>query len=94
MTLRKVRPPIWLVALAWAGLDATAAGPQERPVTDERVAAVVDAQVKEWWTKPEEKRFDAIGWAADLRSARRLSAKHDRPLFLFTMDGRVNTGRC
>jgi hypothetical protein len=58
------------------------------------VCAAVDERVKEWWLKPEEKRFDQIGWAADLRTARKLAAEHDRPLFLFTMDGRVNTGRC
>jgi hypothetical protein len=58
------------------------------------VKAPVDARVAEWWPTASEKRFDAIGWAPDLRAARRLAAEHDRPVFLFTMDGRVNTGRC
>ena len=47
-----------------------------------------------WWPAADEKRFDRIGWASDLRTARRLAAEHNRPLFLFTMDGRVNLGRC
>ena len=64
------------------------------PPADDQVRAVVDERVKEWWPKPEEKRFDQIAWAADLRTARKLAAEHNRPLFLFTMDGRVNTGRC
>jgi hypothetical protein len=54
----------------------------------------VDDQVAEWWPKPEEKRFDQIGWAPDLRTARALAAEHRRPIFLFTMDGRVDLGRC
>jgi predicted amidohydrolase YtcJ len=58
------------------------------------VKAVVDERVAEWWPTPEEKRFDQIGWAADLHTARKLAAEHDRPVFLFTMDGRVNLGRC
>lgn len=58
------------------------------------VKAPVDDRVAEWWPTAAEKRFDAIGWAPDLRTARKLAAGHGRPVFLFTMDGRVNTGRC
>jgi hypothetical protein len=54
----------------------------------------VDQRVREWWPKPSEKQFDQIGWAPDLSTARRLAAEHDRPIFLITMDGRVNLGRC
>jgi hypothetical protein len=64
------------------------------PVTDDQVRSTVDDRVADWWPKPAEKRFDLIGWAPDLRTARKLAAEHDRPLFLFTMDGRVNLGRC
>jgi hypothetical protein len=61
---------------------------------DDQVQARVDERVTEWWPKPGEKRFDQIGWAADIRTARKLAAEHHRPVFLFTMDGRVNLGRC
>jgi hypothetical protein len=64
------------------------------PVADDKVRSTVDERIAEWWPTPAEKRFDAIGWAADLRTARKLAAEHDRPVFLFTMDGRVNLGRC
>jgi hypothetical protein len=64
------------------------------PPADDRVRKTVDDRVAEWWPTREEKRFDEIGWAADLRTARKLAAEHDRPIFLFTMDGRVNLGRC
>jgi hypothetical protein len=61
---------------------------------DTQVVARVDERVQDWWPGPDEKRFDQIGWAADIRTARKLAAEHNRPLFLFTMDGRVNLGRC
>ena len=61
---------------------------------DDQTRATVDERVAEWWPTAAEKRFDQIGWAADLRGARKLAADHDRPVFLFTMDGRVNLGRC
>lgn len=44
--------------------------------------------------KADEKRFDEIGWARDIREARWLAKEHKRPVFLFTHDGRMNIGRC
>ena len=42
----------------------------------------------------EERRFDLIGWAKDVRDAERLAREHSRPLFVFTHDGNIATGRC
>jgi hypothetical protein len=42
----------------------------------------------------EERRLDLIGWAADIREAQRLAREHARPIFLFTHDGNIATGRC
>ena len=77
-----------LLAMAWLACTAAGSLPDHELVrhTNETLAA--------WWLKPEEKRFDEIGWIDGLLAARRLSAQSGRPLFLFTMDGRVNTGRC
>ena len=33
-------------------------------------------------------------WAEDIRDALRLAKAHQRPVFLFTHDGRMNIGRC
>ena len=77
-----------------AGLLMTPGLSTAGPVADDQVRSTVDARVAEWWPTAAEKRFDTIGWAADLRTARKLAADHDRPVFLFTMDGRVNLGRC
>ena len=70
-------------------LLAAAVGP-----SDADLVAWVDARVQERQPKASERRIDEIGWAKDVRTARRLSARHGRPMFLFTMDGRIAIGRC
>lgn len=57
-------------------------------------AAWVDQKVAECSPKPEERRFDQTGWLTDIRSALELAKKHNRPVFLFTHDGRMGLGRC
>jgi hypothetical protein len=89
MRLTRLAPALAAGLLLLPGLWAAAPS-----AADDRVRAKVDERVKEWWPKPGEKRFDEIGWAADIRAARKLAAEHGRPVFLFTMDGRVNLGRC
>ena len=59
-----------------------------------RDAAWVDARVQEWQPTAREKRWEDIGWAGDLQNALALGRKHNRPIFLFTHDGRLNVGRC
>ncbi len=81
------------LACAALGLAAIAAAPVER-LPNDRTVAWVDQQVKAWQPTAEERRFDEIGWAKDVRTARKLAEKHRRPVFLFTMDGRINIGRC
>lgn len=88
--LRTLMLPIPLALL----LTTAPAPSGERTVPDGKVAASVEDRLAAWWLKPNERHFDLIGWAADVRSARKLAEESDRPVFLFTMDGRVNTGRC
>ena len=56
--------------------------------------AAIDRRIEEWQPTPEERRFDDIAWAPDLRTALKLAKQHQRPVFLFTHDGRMNFGRC
>ena len=56
--------------------------------------AWVEQRVRELQPTAKEKRLDEIGWAADIRDAKRLAKAHQRPVFLFTHDGRINIGRC
>ena len=79
------------VALCLATL---ALGADSRPPTDAEVVAWVAKRVEERQPSAQDRRFDEIGWATDLRTAIRLGKEHNRPIFLFTMDGRINTGRC
>ena len=57
-------------------------------------AAWVDAKVEACAPKAAERRFDQTGWLTDIRSALDLAKKHNRPVFLFTHDGRMGLGRC
>ncbi|MEO8371191.1 MAG: hypothetical protein ABI806_18550 [Candidatus Solibacter sp.] len=75
--------------LAIAG--ATAA---EIWLKDDKLVEAVQKKVREIQPSREEKRFDEIGWAASIVEARAISQKTNRPLFLFTYNGNIDTGRC
>ena len=75
------------------GLAGTAAWAEEKPA-DADLARWIDKRVEERQPPAADKRFDEIGWAHDIRTALALAKEHDRPVFLFTHDGRINTGRC
>jgi hypothetical protein len=85
-----------LLCAALACVSATAlSGAAERAaIPDHEVITWTEKRVAEWQPRASERRFDEIGWAKDLRTARLLAQKHDRPVFIFTMDGRINIGRC
>jgi hypothetical protein len=76
------------------GLAGTAAWAEEKPVADADLARWIDKRVEERQPPAADKRFDEIGWARDIRTALALAKEHNRPVFLFTHDGRINTGRC
>lgn len=56
--------------------------------------ASVEKRIAELQPTASEKRFDEIGWAQDIRHAKRLAKERNRPVFMFTHDGRMNLGRC
>lgn len=61
---------------------------------DEELILRVQKRVQEAQPTRAERKFDEVGWAKDIRDAERLAKLHQRPIFLFTHDGRVNLGRC
>ena len=73
-----------------AALDSGSAEPQPGV----RDFAWVEKRVQELEPAAHERRIDEIGWASDIRHAERLAGEHGRPVFLFTHDGHINTGRC
>src|SRR5262249_28818442 len=63
-------------------------------VTNGEVGAWVAKRVQERQTAAQDRRFDEIGRGTDPRTGTLLGKEHNRPIFLFTRDGRINTGRC
>jgi hypothetical protein len=67
---------------------------EDRRIADRDIAEWVKKRVRDWQPTAEERRFDEIGWVADIRTALKLAKEHDRPVFLFTHDGHMAVGRC
>jgi hypothetical protein len=74
------------VALSLGLLACCPAAPDATSSADD-LAAWVDRRVEDWKPSREERRFDDIGWARDIRAALALAKEHGRPVFLFTYDG-------
>jgi len=83
-----------LVATLVVAIHGPLAGADEKGLTDHEVAAWVRQRVQDWQPAAADRPFDEIGWAKDIREADRLAREHDRPVFLFTHDGRMAVGRC
>jgi hypothetical protein len=80
---------IWAIsglsaALAF-GIAAAAAEPPDADWVRKRVDDVKQSDTSDWRKIP---------WAASLLEARKLSKKEGKPIFLFTLDGNLDTGRC
>lgn len=75
--------------LAIAGAAAA-----ENWLKDDKLVEAVQKKVREIQPSREEKRFDEIGWAPSIVDARAISQKLNRPVFLFTYNGNIDTGRC
>lgn len=58
------------------------------------VRAWVDEKVRATEPNAAERTFDQIAWSTDILTALELAKKNDRPIFLFTHDGRMALGRC
>lgn len=57
-------------------------------------SAWLDKRIAELQPTAAEKRFDRIGWSTSIVEGLKLAREHRRPVFLFTHDGRMATGRC
>ena len=65
-----------------------------RPSDPAQWPAWVDQRIKDLQPMPQERKFDRIGWSRTILGAEKIAREHGRPVFLFTHDGRINTGRC
>jgi hypothetical protein len=84
---------ILAAAFAISSIPTTAAWADDR-IPDSKIVRWVEKTVAERQPRPEDKRFDEIGWVTDIRTAITLGKEHNRPIFLNTGNGRINTGRC
>ena len=82
-----------LLFLSAAALSVLATGAAQ-PLTASRDDDWIEQRVRQLQPQAKEKRFDEIGWASDIRTAKKLARENNRPVFLFTHDGRMNIGRC
>ncbi len=75
-------------------LTACQAVGDDNPVPFADLKEKIDHRIADWQPTVDEKRFDQIGWCTSLLEAEKLAREHQRPIFLFTHDGRMNVGRC
>jgi hypothetical protein len=61
---------------------------------NDKLVDAVETKVREIQPSRDEKRFDEIGWAPSILAAEALARKTNRPMFLFTYNGKIDTGRC
>lgn len=93
--VRQTRPPLTLLIVGlFLGVAVATGCATGGTISDGKVVRWVEKTVAERQAPAEDKRFDEIGWVTDIRTAINLGKEHDRPIFLLTVDGRINTGRC
>lgn len=97
--IERTRPSrtLLITALLLGGVVATACGtgPLSRGIiSDASVVRWVEKTVAERQPPAEHKRFDEIAWVTDIRTAIHVGKEYNRPIFLYTGDGRINRGRC
>lgn len=73
---------------------AIIAGAAETWIKDDSLVAGVQEKVRKIQPTRAEKRYDEIGWANSILHAEEVAARVNRPIFLFTYNGNVDTGRC
>jgi len=61
---------------------------------DDRLVSSVEKKVHELQPTRDERRYDQVGWAPSILAAETRAREMNRPVFLFTYDGKIETGRC
>ena len=80
------RTSVLLAALAWGmSLIAVRADEPDEAAIKRRVEQVKGAEINGWRKIP---------WVASLLEARRLSQQEQKPVFLYSHEGNIDTGRC
>jgi len=77
------RRRVFLVAALAATIISAAAG--DEAAIRKQIERIKEREVNGWRKIP---------WTASLLAARRTSEREKQPIFLFTYDGNIETGRC
>jgi hypothetical protein len=100
MNRKKPAALLLVAAMAWLHAMIHSSGADnhtfasEPTVTNAGLVPLVHQRIREWQPTRDERMIDAIGWARTILDGERLARQHGRPLFLFTLDGRMDLGRC
>jgi hypothetical protein len=76
------------------GVTAAAGFAADNYLPDDKLVTQVEKRVHELQPTREERKLDLVGWAPDILVAEKLARAAGRPIFLFTYDGSMGTGRC
>ena len=82
-----------LAVIALSRMSFTSAS-NARYSAPDKLANWVDRRVRQLQPARDERRIDEIGWAKTILEAERLAREYKRPIFLFTYNGNIDTGRC
>jgi hypothetical protein len=79
-----------------AALFVTVAGyaAAENFLKDDQLVSRVEKRVHDLQPSRQDRKLDLIGWAPDILTAEKFARDSHRPVFLFTYDGDISTGRC
>jgi hypothetical protein len=83
-----------LVPGALLGVTLGGALAAENYLPDDKLVTRVEKRVHDLAPTRDERKLDLIGWAPDILTAEKLARTANRPIFLFTYDGSIGTGRC
>lgn len=61
---------------------------------DDRLVSSVEKKIHDLQPTRDERRYDQVGWAPSILAAEARARQMNRPVFLFTYDGKIETGRC
>jgi hypothetical protein len=83
-----------LVVGAVLGVTLAGAFAAENYLPDDKLVTQVEKRVHELQPTRDDRKLDLIGWTPDILAAEQLARTSNRPIFLFTYDGSIGTGRC
>jgi len=83
-----------LIAILTATTIASVCGISSAEVSDKYLVSWVEQRAEKLETRFSNRPMDQIGWAESLGRALAVAKEHNRPVFLFTLEGHMNTGRC